>query len=87
MKSLVEDMEYKGEAVSQNTEQNYKTMKTSLRDIQYSSNQSFRKRNQKKRKIDNNFQKVKIKFSNAEEKASLKEPTDLRKNYTYMLKW
>lgn len=33
MKSLVEDMEYKGEAVSQNTEQNYKTMKTSLRDI------------------------------------------------------
>lgn len=33
MKSLVKDMEDKSEAVSQNTEQNYKTMKTSLWDI------------------------------------------------------
>lgn len=33
MKSLVKDMEDKGGAVSQNTEQNYKTMKTSLWDI------------------------------------------------------
>lgn len=68
MKNSVEDMEDKGEAISQNREQNYKKMKTSLWDIQYSSNQSFWRRNWKKRKIDNNSRKIKTKFPNVKKK-------------------
>lgn len=48
MKNSEENVEDKGEAISQNTEQNCRKMKTSFSEIQYSYNQSSRGETKKK---------------------------------------